>query len=438
MNAEDRHAIERRVAAWLDDAAPEPPPDLAARLLRHTAELPQRTRGGAFDMFAIRMVAVAAVIATAAVIGLGIANVIGPQPPVGTPQPTPPASASASVQPSPSASSEPSVEPTPSSVAEPGLIAFSANRSNATSGIYVMNPDGSNVVELVDDPAVHELDPIWSPDGSLVTYHTMSADGSMQGGVFIIGADGGEPVLVDDNYAYGPATWSPDGSMLILGGDGAERGLSLYRVAEDRLDQLTDDGGTAPVWSPDGSMVAYNVARPPSGAGALPLIDIAIVDVASGETRLLTDDDWADSVARWADDGQRIVFTSDRETDRSAPSLRSWVVDAVGGEPELLGDGQLLARAQWTSPDGAWLAYAAQDGSGLHLSRADGSEDRLVHPDVPADLGASWSPDSSGFVFSDTADARDLWVMRVDAEAPVQITSDAADESAPNWGPSSG
>jgi Tol biopolymer transport system component len=433
MTTEDRQAAERRLAAWLDESAPKPPTDLAGRLLAHTATLPQRARGGVMDMFVIRAAGVAAVIATAVVIGLSISSVIGPQPPVGTSSPSASASApaSASVEPSPSEDASPtSAEATHSAPAGPGRIAFMANRSNETSGIYLMNADGSNVVELIDDPAVHEMDPIWSPDGSTIAYHTMSAGSSIQGGVYIIDADGGEPVLVDDNYAYGASAWSPDGSMLVVGGDGTARGVSVYHVAEDRLEPLTDDGGTAPTWSPDGSRIAYNVAGGPTR-------DIRVVDVASGEIHNVTDDPWNDSVGRWTEDGTRLVFSSDRETDQTKPSFSTWIVDAgSGGEPELLGDGQLLAFAYWPSPDGEWLAYAAPDDS-LRLSRADGSEDRAVHPDYPADLGASWAPDSSGFVFSNAADAgRDIFVMRVDAEAPEQLTDHEADESSPNWGPS--
>lgn len=437
MNTEDRQAAERRLAEWLNETAPNPPRDLTDRILAHTERLPQQSGGGFLDMFGMRALAVTAAVAAAVVIGLNLSRVMGPEPPVGT---APPTGTSASPSAEASASAEPSPTPPPASeeatsspaAEEPGRIAFQANRENETSGIYLMNADGSNVVQVVDDPGVHEMNPIWSPDGSLIAYITMSADGTLQGGVFIIDAAGGEPVLVDDNYAYGTSTWSPDGSMLIVGGDGSARGIGVYHVAEGRLEPLTDDGGTAPIWSPDGSRIAYNWADGPGR-------DIRVVDVASGEIQDVTNDPWNDSVGRWTDDGTRLVFSSDRETDQTAISFRTWVVDAGGGEPELLGDGQLLAFAYWPSPDGEWLAYAAPDDSGLRLSRADGSEDRPVHPGVPADLGPSWAPDSSRFVFSNTGEApRDIFVMRVDAEAPEQLTDHEADESAPNWGPSGG
>jgi Tol biopolymer transport system component len=425
MNTEDVSAAERRLADWLRNAAPTPPTDLTDRIFAHTSTLRQQGTGGFMDMFAVRAVGLAAVVVAAVVIGLNFSRFTGPVPPVGG-SPSPTVDASASVEPTliPSASAEATPPP---AADEPGRIAFQADRDNETSGIYLMNPDGSDVVQLIDDPAVHEMSPIWSPDGSLIAYITMSADGSLQGGVFMIDADGGEPVLVDDNFAYASATWSPDGSMLAVGGDGSERGIGVFHVAEGRFESLTDDGGTTPLWSPDGTRIAYNVA-PPN--------DVRVVDVASGESRNVTDDAWNDSVARWSQDGTQLIFVSDRDTDQSRESSRSWIVSVDGGEPELLGDDPVLAFAHWLSPDGAWLAYLRPDGSGLHLSRADGTEDRIVHATQPADEGASWASDSSAFVFSNAGEApRDIFLMRVDADAPQQLTQDAADESAPNWGP---
>ena len=330
---------------------------------------------------------------------------------------TPPVPSDASAAPSPR---PPASGPPVESVA--GRIAFQANLANETSGIYVMDADGSNVVQLIDDPTVHELDPTWSPDGALIAYTTMSADGSLAGGVFVIDPDETEPILVDGAFAYAPPAWSPDGALLAVGGDGSERGIGVYDIARNELERLTEDGGTAPHWAPDGGSIAYNVAT-----------DGRTVQVASGDVHEVTSDDWNDVVGHWTDDGARLVFVSDRDTDQAAGSRRSWIVDAAGGEPELFGD-VLGAFARWPSPDGAWLAYASDDG--LHLSRADGSEDRSISTTIPADQGPSWAPDSTAFVFSTaTEEARDLFIMRVDGEAPEQLTFDPSDESAPSWGP---
>lgn len=422
MNTEDSRAAERRVADWLNASAPEPPAGMSAQLLEATRTLPQR--GTAWmSMVAVRAAGLAAVVVVAVAIGLGLSQVMR-SPSVGeTPPPVSSATQAPSVQPQPSPSGAP-VTPAPTVGAGPGRIAFQADRANETSGIYLMEANGSNVVELVDDPGIHEMDPIWSPDGSLIAYRTMTADGSITGGVFLIDPDGGDPVQVDDAYAYSVPVWSPDGSMLALAGNGEEpTGIGLYTIVDGTLEALSTDGGTAPVWSPDGTQIAYNVALPN---------DIRVVDVATGEIRNVTDDPWNDSVGRWASDGTQIVFASDRDTDQSGDSQRSWIVGAEGGQAELLGE-PVLAFAHWPSPDGAWLAYGADDG--LHLSRADGSEDQLVYPALPADRGPSWAADSSAFVFSDLTEApREILVMRVDADAPEALTNDPADDSAPDWG----
>lgn len=414
MNTDDRRDAETRIASWLGASAPAPAPDVAARLLAHTVATPQR--GGAhWAPWLLRAAGAAAAVGVAVAVGLGLSRLIGPPPQTGTP---PPVVATPSLSPS---SVEPSA-PQPSAP-QAGRIAFQANRANETSGIYLMDADGSNVVQLVDDPLMHETDPVWSPDGSLIAYLTMAADGSLQGGVFVVSPDGGEPQQVDANLAYGPPTWSPDGSMLALGGDGgAPSGISIW--TRGTLRQLTTDGGTAPHWSPDGTHIAYNIA-PPN--------DVAILDIGSGTTTRLTDDAANDSVGRWADGGARVVFASDRDTDGTKGSQRSWIVDVDGGEPELLGE-PVEAFAFWPSPDGAWLAYGAPDG--LHLSRAGGSDDRLVQAALPADQGPSWAADSSAMVFSSAGDApRELWMLPVDAAEPVQLTDDPADDSAPSCEP---
>jgi Tol biopolymer transport system component len=122
----------------------------------------------------------------------------------------------------------------------------------------------------------------------------------------------------------GTADWSPDGRWIVTSGSAAgATGLFKVPVADGVPVQLVSDGGTNPIWSPDGQLIAYlgpiltgGVSRilgvTPSGAAvSLPtvharpgglrflkdgtgivyqsaVLDFHLLDLASGTTRQLT------------------------------------------------------------------------------------------------------------------------------------------------------
>lgn len=103
--------LEQRCARTLHAAAPVPPPDFAARCLARTAVEPQR---GGLGIGLLRMgplVAAAAVVVLAVVVGLQLGNLIPDRGPGAVPTPAP--TVSPSGEPSSPAAS-PSVDPTPS------------------------------------------------------------------------------------------------------------------------------------------------------------------------------------------------------------------------------------------------------------------------------------------------------------------------------------
>jgi Tol biopolymer transport system component len=69
--------------------------------------------------------------------------------------------------------------------ADGSWIAFSSNR-DGNSEIYVMNPDGSNVRRLTDNPAF-DKEPAWSPDGKRIAFSS-SRNGSFD--IYVMSVDG--------------------------------------------------------------------------------------------------------------------------------------------------------------------------------------------------------------------------------------------------------
>ncbi|MFN8375598.1 MAG: hypothetical protein U0694_22325, partial [Anaerolineae bacterium] len=72
--------------------------------------------------------------------------------------------------------------------------------------IWVMNADGSNPVQLTDNPT-NDIAPAWSPDGTRIAF-VAYRDGNAE--IYVMNADGSGQVNVSHNPAedYGPA-WRP-------------------------------------------------------------------------------------------------------------------------------------------------------------------------------------------------------------------------------------
>lgn len=130
-------------------------------------------------------------------------------------------------------------------------IAFVSERNNERS-IYIMDADGSNLRQLTNMPESDLAD--WSPDGKTIAF-TSKANGNFE--IYIINADGSnEPINLTNNDTQDLVpVWSPDGSQIAwLSGD---EGWDLFVMTSDgsNVRQLTDQGHVFNVkWSIDGNL----------------------------------------------------------------------------------------------------------------------------------------------------------------------------------------
>jgi Tol biopolymer transport system component len=84
-------------------------------------------------------------------------------------------------------------------------IAFQSDR-DGNFEIYVMDADGSDPVNLTNNPA-YDAQPAWSPDGTRIAFHSYR-DGNYE--IYVMGADGSNPVRLTDNpEGDGYPAWSP-------------------------------------------------------------------------------------------------------------------------------------------------------------------------------------------------------------------------------------
>ncbi|HEY2324735.1 MAG TPA: PDZ domain-containing protein [Thermoanaerobaculia bacterium] len=126
------------------------------------------------------------------------------------------------------------------------------------------------------------------------------------------------------------------GQIWIVGRDGGEARRLVAGSSRE----------SHPLFSPDGSMVAFSGDYDGN-------VDVYVVPSAGGQPRRLTYHPGTDLVAAWTPDGKRIAFTSTRRSQNDPAQL--YTVPVTGGAPAEVP----LARAEEASysPDGTRLAY---------------------------------------------------------------------------------
>jgi Tol biopolymer transport system component len=167
----------------------------------------------------------------------------------------------------------------------------------ASGDIYVIDADGTNGRRLTTDPK-GDYYPAWSPDGSRIAYWNGSATGEDGGPadsqIYTIPPNGGAPTRLTRNNTTGiEPTWSPNGNRLayfagksnirMMHADGGRNRVIWVSKFILGGNALGDNGGWAPTWSPDGSRIA--LLKCCSSTGQLTLLEVAILDIASGAVR---------------------------------------------------------------------------------------------------------------------------------------------------------
>jgi serine/threonine protein kinase len=191
-------------------------------------------------------------------------------------------------------------------------IAF--NRASMQEGgdspdIYRIRPDGTGLERLTDsqrDGISGYLHTITSPDGSRMVMH--SAFGK-EGNTFLLDADVGlarapeplPPMTVGGDY-FDTFSWSRDGEWLagqaiLL--KGSHPGIVLYAVKHRTYERLTDFGGGATAWLPDGRRLLFGSQG-----------KIHLLDRVTKETRMVFSVPPPEEVgtARLSRDGRQLFF----------------------------------------------------------------------------------------------------------------------------------
>jgi dipeptidyl aminopeptidase/acylaminoacyl peptidase len=223
-------------------------------------------------------------------------------------------------------------------------IAFTRQIPYANPEVMVANADGSGVQPL----GVPGNDPTWSPDGTRIAFWSF---GGIEGssGMFVMNADGSDVVLVHEGFNPRSFDWSPDGATIAYV-DRRQEGwhdpeIWVIPAAGGTPTSLTPPDfsqgsayprsvNTGPSWSPDGTRIAFSSSEPGYQK------DLYTMRADGRDKVRLTHTDeglspaWEES-ASWSPDGTRIAYERTLGTEPSGIV----VTTADGAEETFLGPG---------------------------------------------------------------------------------------------------
>jgi dipeptidyl aminopeptidase/acylaminoacyl peptidase len=297
-----------------------------------------------------------------------------------------------------------------------------------------------------------------SPDGQRVAFVVTRIDGGRheyRSAVWQATTNGASVKrLTGESAALSSLAWSPDGRWLAFVSD-RSGDLPASKDAQEQqklgkgkpqiwllptdggeAHQLTfmEHGASAPVWSPDSKKLLFGAAVGPADpeneeGKTLPKVRVIdrlwyrldgvgfiyerrshlfCVEAAGGTPAQLTDGDWDDGDATWSPDGSQIAFVSNHADDRwrfpGADVYTFSFVDGKAGPLRCLTAGTLGCASPSWSPDGKTIAFLAEAKvrSSGHVSLYTVAAD--AENAVPTNLSQAFEGSFADWLNSDLGD----------------------------------
>ena len=282
-------------------------------------------------------------------------------------------------------------------------ILFTSTR-DGNREVYMMNPDGSQQVNLTQHPA-GDLGAVWSPTGEQILF-VSDRQGTRARDLYLMDPDGSNVRRVFKKKTTdwrGNATWSPDGKQFAYKSTDRTRPKSgLYLGTFGEADAEHIGNGGSPAWSPDGSEIAYHIGPRPQTS----LLTFINVRTREQEQPLPTKALRWQFEPSWSASGDKLAISGiehplpvllDKDLHEAWKDKQSiYIVNRDGtGLRQLVGEAGPDATTPVLSPDGSEVVYTQEINGRLQIFKIDinsGVRTQLTHGGifVQANADADW------------------------------------------------
>ena len=274
-----------------------------------------------------------------------------------------------------------------STVADAKIVFYS--RGDETSGIYVMNDNGTNLT-LLTDKLEHSYPhhPRWSSDGTQIIFRMrVSRSSDREWRIFVMNADGTNvrPLHKHHTGTEGEPSVSPDGKRVLFTTSTFKKHYTnILDLESGEIIELPDIVAISSDWSPDSRHIVF--ASPSFAHAGGPAADIWIMDADGENLRKLLPPPAVEGrlidrrTPRWSPDGKQILYTETEYAFENRGNILNMEFRFLKANRYLICDQngehilQLSISKKWKSWDIDWM----DNGESVLLSAAELKLNKLI------------------------------------------------------------
>lgn len=217
-------------------------------------------------------------------------------------------------------------------------LVFFTTKYHASGGFAVINADGTNEINLT--PEGFWRNAVWSPAGTKIALEGAPA-GAKQPSIYMINPDGTGMYNLVDAFAFSPL-WKPDGKKIKFDIGTRQDTTQYFQHASyisnpdgSNLQRMTNNGTVIVAWSLDMSKLLYMFQ--PEGIANAAIASVGIMNADGSEPRvlLMQDEHHGYLFSRFSPDSRKIAYVKISKVSIEDTSTL-WVMNADGSEQKKL------------------------------------------------------------------------------------------------------